>query len=235
MRQFGRVKAPPNKSGRPRELTPVMVQALFDYLIEKPYSYIDEMELFFLDEFQKKVTKSCISCILKHEGWSNKAMKQKARERNPDLRDKYSHFVSDFSSYYLVYVDESGCDKRIGFRRTGWSPLGTSPTQVAMFHRDQRYQILPAYAQDGIILSQVFQGSTDAHVFEDFIEKLLHHCGKWPEPKSVLVMNNTFVHHSRRIEEMCHQAGVKLVYLPPYSPDLNPIEELFSELKAFIE
>jgi transposase len=131
-------------------------------------------------------------------------------------------------------VDESGCDKRIGFRRTGWSPLGTTPVQVSKFHRDQRYQILPAYAQDGIIFSRVFQGSTDASFFEDFIEELLQHCGKYPDPKSVLIMDNASFHRSERIEQMCLDKGVKLVYLPPYSPDLNPIEEFFAELKAFI-
>jgi hypothetical protein len=72
-------------------------------------------------------------------------------------------------------------------------------------------------------------------MFEDFIEQLLQHCGKWPEPKSVLVMDNASFHHSDRIEEMCLRVGVKLVYLPPYSPDLNPIEEFFAELKAFIK
>jgi transposase len=101
-------------------------------------------------------------------------------------------------------------------------------------YRDQRYQILPAYAQDGIVLSRVFKGSTDASVFEDFIEQLLQHCGKWPEPKSVLVMDNASFHHSDRIKQMCSETGVKLVYLPPYSPDLNPIEEYFAEPKAFI-
>ncbi|KAJ5935960.1 hypothetical protein N7454_005258 [Penicillium verhagenii] len=45
----------------------------------------------------------------------------------------------------VLYVDESRCDKLIGFFRTGWSPLGTAPLQVANFYRDQRYQILPAY------------------------------------------------------------------------------------------
>lgn len=105
---------------------------------------------------------------------------------------------------------------------------------MTKFHRGQRYQILPAYSQDGIVLSCVFQGSTDASVFEDFIKELLHHCGKCPEPKSVLVMDNASFHHPEGIEQICSQAGVKLVYLPPYSPDLNPIEELFAELKAFI-
>ena len=138
-------------------------------------------------------------------------------------------------SYHYVFVDESGCDKRIGFRQTGWSPLGVTPIQVSWFQREQRYQILPAYTQDGDILARVFQGSTDSAVFEDFIEQLLPLCGKWPEPKSALVMDNASFHHTERIEQMCYDAGVKLVYLPPYSPHFNPIEEFFAELKAFIK
>ena len=50
----------------------------------------------------------------------------------------------------------------------------------------------------------------------------------------MLVMDNASFHNSGRIEQMCSEAGVKLVYLPPYSPDLNPIEESFTELRAFI-
>lgn len=51
----------------------------------------------------------------------------------------------------------------------------------------------------------------------------------------MLVMDNASFHHSERIEQMCFHAGVKLVYLPPYSLDLNPIEEFFAELKGFIK
>jgi transposase len=47
-------------------------------------------------------------------------------------------------------------------------------------------------------------------------------------------MDNASFHHSDRVEQMCLEDGVKLVYLPPYSPDLNPIEEFFAGLKAFI-
>lgn len=181
------------------------------------------------------VTTSSIRRALIAKGWSKKTARQRAREQNADLRDYYLHGLSDFQSYHLVYVDESGCDKRAGFRRTGWAPLGRTPLQVTQFHRDQRYQILPAYAQDGIVLSRIFRGSTDATVFEDFIAQLLQHCGRWPEPKSVLVMDNASFHHSESIAQMCAEAGVKLVYLPPYSPDLNPIEEFFAELKSFIK
>lgn len=69
----------------------------------------------------------------------------------------------------------------------------------------------------------------------NYIEQVLQHCGRWPEPNSVLVMDNASFHHTERIAQMCADAGVKLMYLPPYSPDLNPIEEFFAELKAFIK
>jgi hypothetical protein len=123
----------------------------------------------------------------------------------------------------------------IGFRRTGWAPLSVAPVHVSKFHRGQRYQILPAYSQDGILLARVFKGSTDGDVFEDFLERLLPHCGRWPEPKSVLVIDNASFHRTERVEQMCNDTGVKLAYLPPYSPDLNPIEEFFAELKVFIK
>jgi len=72
-------------------------------------------------------------------------------------------------------------------------------------------------------------------VFEDFIEQLLPLCGRWPEPKSVLVIDNASIHHTEQIKQMCRDASIKLVYLPTYSPNLNPIKEFFVKLKAFIK
>ena len=156
LRLFGSIKAPPIKGGRPRNITLIMLEALCDHLFEKPDLYLYEMELFLLDEFEVHILKSTISDALHNKGWSKKTARQKAKEQNADLRDEYFHFISDFCSYHLIYVDESRCDKRIGFRRTGWSPLGITPVQVSKFHRDQRSQILPAYTQDGIMLCRVF-------------------------------------------------------------------------------
>lgn len=235
LRHFDSTTAPANGGGRRRSITPPMLDALREHLLEKPGLYQEEMALFLWDEFGVLVTTHSISRTLKAAGWSKKVARQIAREQSAELRDFYLYNLTQFQSYHLVFIDESGCDKRIGFRRTGWSPLGVAPVQVAKFHRDKRYQILPAYTQDGILLSRVFQGSTDNEVFEDYIEQLLPHCGRWPEPKSVLVMDNASFHHTERLEQMCCDAGVKLMYLPPYSPDLNPIEEFFAELKAFIK
>lgn len=96
-----------------------------------------------------------------------------------------------------------------------------------------RYQIIAALAQDGLVYYQIHQGSTDHQVFEEFIERLLQHCGRWPEPKSVLIMDNALFHKSERIKELARMAGVLFIFLPPYSPDQDPIEEKFSQIKAF--
>jgi transposase len=215
-------------------ITPFMLDALCDHLLEKPDLYLDEMADFLYNEFELLVSTYTISRALRSQGWTKKVARRIAQERNADLRNYYLHQLSDFRSYHLIFIDESGCDKRAGFRRTGWSPGGVAPVQVSRFQRGRQYQILPAYCQDGILMSRIFQGSTDASIFEDFIEQLLHHCGRWPEPKSVLVMDNASFHHTERIGELCSNTGVKLLYLLPYSPDLNPIEEFFAELKAFV-
>lgn len=118
IRMFDSVKTPLIRGGRPRSITPVMLEALCDHLIVKHALY--------LDEFALQVTKWSISRALKSKGWSKKTARVKAREGNLDLRDEYHHFISNFKSYHLVYVHESGCDKRIGFRRTGWYRTGSS-------------------------------------------------------------------------------------------------------------
>ncbi|KAJ3456616.1 hypothetical protein MRS44_016639 [Fusarium solani] len=231
---YGSTKAPANGVGRRRTLSPPMLTALLDQLAVKPNMYRDGMVDFLEKEFETTVTASSISRSLKSARWSRKTARRVAMGRNADLRDYYLYKLSFFKSYQLVYIDESGCDRRVGRRRCGWAPKGVTPVQMDRFHRDQRYQILPAYTQKGILHYQIFPGSTDSVVFEEFIEQLLYHCGKWPEPNSVLVMDNASFHRSTVIEKMCEDAGVKILYLSPYSPDFNPIEEFFAELKAFI-
>jgi hypothetical protein len=162
----------PNKVGRRRSITPIMFDVLCQHLLEKPDRTLEELEVFLWDEFEDHVPRSNISRALRSAGWSRKTVRRVAKEQNPDLRDFYVHNLSFFRSYHLVYVDESGCDRRVGFRRTGWSPLGVSPLQVTQFHRGQRYHILPAYYQDGVMLARVFQGATDTQLFEEFIEQL---------------------------------------------------------------
>lgn len=88
-----------------------MVKALCDHLFEKPYLYLDEMAHFLWEEFKTEIILCSISRALKYKGWLKKKAKQKAWERNTNLRDNYFHLISNYHSYQFVFVDESGCDK----------------------------------------------------------------------------------------------------------------------------
>lgn len=59
-------------------------------------------------------------------------------------------------------------------------------------------------------------------------------CSAYPGPLSVLVLDNAKIHHNDEIHALVDRFGVRLEYLPPYSPDLNPIEEAFSQIKHFL-
>lgn len=76
---------------------------------------------------------SSIKRVLYRAGWSKEKAQQRANKQNPQLRDFYQHKLSKFRSFHLVFVDESGCDKRVGYRRVDWSPLGVTPIQLSKF------------------------------------------------------------------------------------------------------
>ena len=100
--------------------------------------------------------------------------------------------------------------------------------------RSNRWSVLPAIGINGYLDYEVFHGSFNSERFENFIQRLLQKMTAFPGPRSVLVMDNVSAHHSPWVRELCHEAGVILEYLPPYSPDLSPIKESFSALKAWM-
>ncbi|KAK6850546.1 hypothetical protein PG995_009110 [Apiospora arundinis] len=152
LRCFGTTRAPRNAVGRPRTITLPMLDALCDRLVERPEMYQDEMVEFLAAEFDVEVTKMSVSRALVSIGWSKKTTRRVAEERNAELRDFYNYALSEFHSYHLVYIDESGCDKRAGFRRTGWSPQGVAPVQTARFHRGRTGNLDPRATAQGLNL-----------------------------------------------------------------------------------
>ena len=84
----------------------------------------------------------------------------------------------------------------------------------------------------------IYQGSITKASYIDFIrEKVLPHCNSFASgrERSVLVMDNAKIHHDEELLRICGEVGVLVEYLPPYSPDFNPIELSFSILKAWIK
>ena len=103
--------------------------------------------------------------------------------------------------------------------------------------RSKRWSILPALTVDGYLDWTIVQGSITTVSYIQFVrERVLPHCNTLANglERSVLVMDNAKIHHSPEMLEMCAAAGVQVEFLPPYSPDLNPIETSFALLKAYL-
>ena len=89
---------------------------------------------------------------------------------------------------------------------------------------------------DGIHDVYLFAGTVDGEKFAEFVHNCLQPfipAFKWINPYSVIIMDNTSIHHVEQVVDMIEdQIGAHLLFLPPYSPDLNPAEEVFGQVKA---
>lgn len=111
----------------------------------------------------------------------------------------------------------------------GWSLRGEAIHELKPGSRRGRVSAIAAYGRDGLLAPMTFEGSCNRGVVEKWLEELL-----LPQLSAgkVLILDNASFHKGGKIRELVEQAGCKLLYLPPYSPDLNPIEQCWSWVKA---
>ncbi|KAI5234950.1 hypothetical protein E4T42_09785 [Aureobasidium subglaciale] len=134
----------------------------------------------------------------------------------------------------LLYLDESAASEKVLFRRRAWSQIGQPAFIRSELSTKTRCSVLPALDINGYLPGStlVVEGAVTQIMFEHWLETaILPRCEPFPGRRSVVIMDNCSTHHSKRIRDICEQAGVYLLYLPPYSPHLNPIEQSFHLLK----
>lgn len=100
----------------------------------------------------------------------------------------------------------------------------------------ERFSMLGAMALDeGIIASRVVEGSFTRELFLKFLHDNLLPCtNPYPAPRSIIVLDNARIHHSKEVVDLIESYGCCVEYLPPYSPDLNPIEQAWSVIKSYL-
>ena len=128
----------------------------------------------------------------------------------------------------VFYLDECGVDHRL-YREYGRAPRGERIYQAVAGARRERTSIISASQRSKLVAPLVFQGSCNAEVVDIYFEKVL--LPALP-PGSVIVLDNARFHQSPRLLKRVQAAGCQLLFLPPYSPDLNPIEHLWAAFKT---
>jgi transposase len=131
---------------------------------------------------------------------------------------------------HYVFVDECGVTTDL-LRRYGRSPRGTRLHDHTPCGHWQTQTVIAALRADALTAPAVFDGPIDNASFRAYVEQVL---APTLRPGDVVILDNLAVHKQPDVRAAIEQAGAHLRFLPPYSPDFNPIEQVFAKLKAFL-
>jgi transposase len=180
------------------------------------------------------VGRSTIDRALDRLGLTRKKKVLRASERDrPDVQQRYEQFqqeVQQIPVEHLKFLDESG--SHISLTRThARAPRGQRVSDSVPRNRGRVETMLGLLSLQGMEGVMTVEGGTNKEVFVTFLKtQVLPRL----QPKDVLVMDNLKAHRAPGIQELVEETGAKVLYMPPYSPELNPIEPAWSKVKALL-
>lgn len=130
-----------------------------------------------------------------------------------------------------MFVDESGFHTSMA-RLRARAPKGERAYGKVPRKRGRNQTLIASITLEGAMCESVsIEGATDAELFETYVEEFL---APTLEAGQVVVLDGLGAHRTARVRELIEARGTDLVFLPPYSPDMNPIEEAFSKIKQLV-
>lgn len=131
---------------------------------------------------------------------------------------------------HLVFLDETGVTTNL-LRRYGRAPRGMRVYDDAPFARWQTSTFIAALRVTGLTAPGVFDGAIDGPSFLAYVEQILV---PTLQPGDIVIADNLSAHKVAGVRRAIEDAGATVIYLPPYSPDFNPIELCFAKLKTIV-
>ena len=158
-----------------------------------------------------------------------------ADERDrPDVkrrRERWQRHQGRIDPTRLVFIDETWVKTNMAALR-GWAPKGERLPGTAPFGHWNISTFIAALRHDRIDAPWVFNGPVNGDIFRTYVERVLV---PTLVPGDVVVMDNLGSHKSQTLRRAIRAAGAHLLFLPPHSPDLNPIKQAFSKLKHWMQ
>lgn len=154
-----------------------------------------------------------------------------ASERNEAKRTAFRERITCLDPNALVFLDETGVSLALS-ALCGWGKKGKPLVEAVPVNRGKNLSVLGAVSHAGMLCTTSKLGAmkrTDVEGFlcKDLLPRLL--------PGSILVFDNATIHKGGNIKHLINQAGCHVLYLPPYSPDLNPIELVWAVVKGILK
>ena len=145
-------------------------------------------------------------------------------------RERWRAYQRRLDPHRLVFIDETWAKTKMT-RLRGWSPCGQKLVAKVPQGRWRTLTFLAALRCDRIEAPCVLDGPIDGETFLAYIEQILIPTLR---PGDIVIIDNLGSHKGKAVRTAIRAAGAKLFFLPPYSPDLNPIEQVFAKLKTLL-
>lgn len=172
---------------------------------------------------------SCNGCVCREKKSLHDSLRDTARVRR--LRRLFRQRITEEWSTelaHLKFIDESGTN--LGFtRRFGRARPGQRVIEGTPGDSGAHYTLIAALSTQGIQAPWILKGEMDGAAFEVYVELVLV---PTLHPGDIVVLDNLSFHKAPRIRQLIESIGARLEFLPPYSPDLNPIEPCWSKTKT---
>ena len=240
LRELGKLIDPLDRSSGREELRKLDRSSelyVVGFILDNPSIYLHEVCQEVKECFELTIAPSTICKLLKRYGITRKKIRQVARQRCNALRGAFMAQTFLFNQEMFVWVDETGTDKRDQLRKYGYALRGTTPVYHSFLSRGDRINAIAAITSSGLLTVELTKATVNGDNFFDFIRgTLIPHMrpSDGVSTHSILTMDNCSVHHVNEVREVLQQAGILVLFLPPCSPDLNPLEEAFSNIKQYL-
>jgi transposase len=226
-RRTGSIQPQPHRGGNPAKLDPEDLERLRELVRNQPDATLEELR----QRLGVACSTMAICRALKKLGLPRKKKVPRAQDQDrPDVQQRRQEFCAELAGvdpHRLVFVDECGANTAMT-RTHGRAPVGQRVYANTPGHWDS-ITLTCGLRLSGVTAALAFPGATNTGVFETYVEEVLV-----PElkPGDVVIWDNLKPHQSEEAVEAVEAAGAEVVPLPPWSPDLTPIEEMVSKVKG---
>ncbi|XP_065905574.1 uncharacterized protein [Dysidea avara] len=233
----GQVEKTVRRNGCCSKLSESDKYLLIDLILSNPGIFLRELQA----EFQKvgcHVDVSTICRTVNKIGLSRQKITHIALQRSELLRAQFIAEMYAFDPAMILWIDETGCDRRNALRQYGYGIRGLAPQDHQLQLRGVRYSAIGILSMDGVQDVYITENTVNGDTFLDFLyTQLLPLLMSFDgiNHNSVVVLDNASIHHTDAAVNAICGVGALVRFLPPYSPDLNPIECVFGEVKQFLQ
>jgi transposase len=228
--ETGSIAPKPHGGGIKPMLDAPKLESLRQLVEEQPDATLEELQHKLQEQAQVKPSLPILCRALQKLGLPRKKKRFFAQERNAKKRRKFLKKVQELDPAKLVFIDEMGANINLS-RLYARAPKGKRVEEALPRDTPTNMSVAGALGSRKLLATCCLEGAFDGEAFVAFIERMVVpqlHTG------DTVLMDNVPTHQSAKVKAAIESTGAQLLNLPPYSPDLDPIEPCWSKVKAHL-